>query len=101
MKVIWSPFATDRAVEVARFLFLNNSEGAFNWINRLFEATDDLERFPEMGRMVPEVGRKDIRELIWRGYRIIYQVKTEEVVVHNLRHSRQRWEGLELPEAEG
>jgi plasmid stabilization system protein ParE len=97
MKVVWSPLATDRAVEIAQFIFQGDSNAAFDWINRLFDATDDLARFPEMGRMVPEMGRKEIRELIWRGYRIIYQLKAEEVVVHTLRHGRQPWEELELP----
>ncbi|WP_299426536.1 type II toxin-antitoxin system RelE/ParE family toxin [uncultured Meiothermus sp.] len=90
MKVVWSPLATDRAVEIAQFIFQGDSNAAFDWINRLFDATDDLARFPEMGR-------KEIRELIWRGYRIIYQLKAEEVVVHTLRHGRQPWEELELP----
>ncbi len=75
MKVVWSPLATDRAVEIAQFIFRGDSKAAFDWINRLFDATDDLARFPEMGRMVPEVGRKDIRELIWHGYRVIYHTE--------------------------
>lgn len=50
-----------------------------------------LEQFPEMGRMVPEVGRKDFRELIWKGYRVMYRLKPDEVVVHIIRHGRQEW----------
>ena len=29
---------------------------------------------PRCGRVVPEIGSSDIRELIFRGYRIVYRV---------------------------
>jgi len=35
---------------------------------RLYEATSRLEAFPLSGRIVPELGRKDIRELIVGDY---------------------------------
>ena len=44
-----------------------------------------------MGRMVPEAGyRDDVRELIVQGYRIVYWIQTEDLiiltVVHGSRH---------------
>ena len=41
---------------------------------RLYEATSRLEGFPLSGRIVLELGRKDIRELIVGDYRIVYRV---------------------------
>ena len=40
-----------------------------------------LEAQPLLGRVVPEADRPDIRELLHKKYRIIYQVATAERVV--------------------
>ena len=48
---------------------------------RLFEATLRLEQFPRSGRMIPEVGREDYRELIVGEYRIVYRLDGEAAVL--------------------
>jgi plasmid stabilization system protein ParE len=47
---------------------------------RLFDATARIEAFPYAGRVVPEVGRGDLREIIVGEYRIVYRL-AEEVAV--------------------
>ncbi|HET6567894.1 MAG TPA: type II toxin-antitoxin system RelE/ParE family toxin [Rhodothermales bacterium] len=42
--------------------------------DRLLGATHRLETFPLSGRIVPEIGDGAVREVIHRGYRIIYVV---------------------------
>ena len=42
-----------------------------------------------MGRIVPETNRKDIRELLFKNYRIIYRVGTDHVSILTIRHGRQ------------
>lgn len=39
-----------------------------------------------MGRKVPESGQKDIRELIFQGYRIVYRLKPDCVQVLTVVH---------------
>ena len=34
-----------------------------------------------MGRVVPEYSRDDIRELIFRQYRIVYQLKDDDILI--------------------
>jgi addiction module RelE/StbE family toxin len=61
-------------------------------VQEILEQADQLENFPQMGRIVPEIGEEDIRELIYRDYRIIYIVDTEDeqvdvlTVVHSSQH---------------
>ena len=52
-----------------------------------------LERFPRMGRVVPEIGDEAIREVIYRNYRIVYVVDRddEEVEVLTIFHSSQQF----------
>jgi toxin ParE1/3/4 len=50
-------------------------------VERLVDATDRIEVFPMSGRMVPEVGRTDVRELIVGDYRIVYRLEGELAVL--------------------
>ena len=48
------------------------------FVEGAFEATARLGDFPRMGRIVPEIGDPDLRELIYRQYRIVYFVDAED-----------------------
>ena len=48
---------------------------------RLFDATQRLQVFPLSGRVVPELGRDDVREIILGEYRIVYCFKGDTAVV--------------------
>jgi plasmid stabilization system protein ParE len=37
-----------------------------------------LERFPRMGRIVPEIGDEAIREVLYRNHRIVYVVDRDD-----------------------
>ena len=41
------------------------------------------------GRIVPEIHREDIRELIYGNYRIIYRLETKKVAILTVRHGKQ------------
>jgi addiction module RelE/StbE family toxin len=48
---------------------------------RLYDATSRLESFPLSGRIVPELGREDVRELIVGDYRLVYRIDGELAVL--------------------
>lgn len=54
-----------------------------------------LENLPQMGRVVPEIGRPDIRELLYRQYRIVYQIVSPANVAVLLIHNSARPLSLE------
>jgi plasmid stabilization system protein ParE len=66
---------TDQAVEDLRSirLFIERDSPRYGRLvaERLYEATSQIELFPYSGRMVPELGREDIRELIVGDYHIV------------------------------
>ena len=43
----------------------------------LISETDRLQEFPNFGRIVPEYRSDDIREILFRPYRIVYRVAHE------------------------
>ena len=89
MKVIWSPLAIDRASEIAEYISLDNPTAANKWIDNIFEKVLILKSSPKMGRKVPEINRKEIREIIFGNYRIIYRIERLNISILTIRHTKQ------------
>jgi toxin ParE1/3/4 len=89
MIILWSPLAIDRVTEIAEYIAVDNPGAAENWVDTVFEKVENLKSFPESGRIVPETGNENIRELIYGNYRIIYRVEEERLSVLTVRHGKQ------------
>lgn len=53
---------------------------------------------PELGRVVPEIGNVQFRELIYSQYRIVYRIEKKRISILTVRHGRQE---LPIEEIEG
>ena len=89
MKIIWSPLAIDRTSEIAEYIALDKPAAADNWINTLFSKVGQLMLSPKSGRVVPEIGDEQFRELIYSNYRILYRIEKKQVSILTVRHGRQ------------
>ena len=89
MKIIWSPLAIDRASEIAEYIALDKPSAADKWITTLFSKVEQLVSAPKIGRVVPEIGDEQFRELIYGNYRIIYRVEKRQVSILTIRHGKQ------------
>ena len=87
-KVNWTFQALEDVNDIAEYLAQNSSRYAYHIIELIFEKTELLKSFPELGRIVPESNIKSIRELIVKKYRIIYSISTKkEIDILTVRHS--------------
>ena len=98
MKVIWSPLAIRRSYEAADYIARDKPEAALRWLDGLFASTDRLVKFPESGRMVPEIGLPEYREIIYGSHRVIYRIEPAAVWVLTVRHSKQLFDATEITE---
>lgn len=88
MQVIWSPAALREILHIYNYIARFNPTAAANLADRLFEAGDSLETFPDGGRPVP--GTK-LRELtVVYPYIIRYRVAPEQVRILRVRHGARR-----------
>jgi addiction module RelE/StbE family toxin len=55
-------------------------------VERLIASLDQVSQFPEIGRVVPEYQRPDIRELILGSYRVVYRLQTGAAEVLTVFH---------------
>ena len=89
MKIIWAPLAIDRTAEIAEYISRDNPVAPSKWIDNLFKKAEILKSAPEIGRIVPEIERKEIRELIFGNYRIIYRLEKTMISILTVRHGKQ------------
>ncbi len=57
--------------------------------------TDQISLFPESGRVVPELGQHEVREVFHGDYRIIYGVRNNNVRILRVLHGASEFPGLE------
>ncbi len=76
-KLIWSPAARDDLHDIVVFIARDNPNRAMSFGYELISETDRLQEFPNFGRIVPEYRSDDIREILFRPYRIVYRVDHE------------------------
>jgi toxin ParE1/3/4 len=89
MKIVWSPLALNRVNEIADFISQDDVEAARVWVIDIFGIVERLQNFPESGRIVPEIKRSNIRELIFKNYRVVYKVGHKHISVLTVRHTKQ------------
>lgn len=86
MIVLWSEQSLARVQEIAGHIALENRDASERWVIELFDAVERLVAFPESGRVVPELGSRDTREIILGSYRVFYRV-SESVEILTVRHA--------------
>lgn len=89
MKIVWSPKARVRALAAVEYIANERPAVALRWLDALVDRIELLKELPEQGRIVPEWGDPQIREVIHSPYRIIYEVFPDRVEVLTLSHDRQ------------
>ena len=80
-KVILSPKAIRDLQAIVRYIAPDSPQNARRFGLTLIEKTKILRAFPEIGRVVPEFDDPNIREIIFRSYRIVYRVNHEQKAV--------------------
>lgn len=80
MKVTWSLEAGENLVDIEGFIARDSIERAVQFVDALIDHAEAiLSDNPRSGRTVPEIGHPDIRELIYRGYRIVYRLNGDRI----------------------
>lgn len=87
-EVVFAPRAERDLQSLTRFIALRSSpEIAGRFGNQLIDRALTLASLPERGRMVPELGLPEIREIIFKSYRIVYRLRPGRVEVIRFWHA--------------
>lgn len=83
----WSPQAADDLVAIRDFIARDSDHYAKLVVQRIVASVDGLAESPQMGRIVPELRKPEIRELIVGAYRVVYQYRQGIVEISTIFHS--------------
>jgi len=82
--------------EYGEFIAQDNIEAAEKWIAEIIEKVERIIDFPDQGRVVPEDGRTNVREIFYKSHRIIYRITSKHILVLTIRHKKQLLDVKEL-----
>lgn len=97
MKVSWSASARADVRGIRRYIAQDSPFYARQFCERLIAAVEKLVEHPRLGRLVPEAegAGAEVRELVFRDYRILYLVTDEPVQILAVIHGARDLLGLE------
>lgn len=79
-EIVWSPRAIKDIDEIANYISKDSLQYAKAQTRLFFSTAEALEKHPYRGRVVPELGIANIRQLLCGHYRIIYEVFTNDKI---------------------
>jgi toxin ParE1/3/4 len=84
--VVWTESAFQALDDVVAYVSLDSEQKARSLLIQTLDLAQSLETFSERGRVVPEIGESDIRELLVFDYRLQYRVSDTHVVLLAFLH---------------
>lgn len=94
MKADFSPTAVADLEEIALHIGRDNPHAAEAWVDKLVDRAENAAHQPRAGRVVPEVGSPDVREVFLRTYRIVYQIELDRILVLTILEGHRRLRAL-------
>lgn len=87
VKVVWTDQAIQDLNDIGEYIANDSERYAREVIQALFESVYLLESHPKAGRIVPEYGLHQLRELIRGSYRVVYRIadkyRIDIITVHH------------------
>ena len=87
--ILWSERARLDLLEIGDFIARDKPQAAATWVEKILHAVQRTALFPASGRIVPEIDRSDIREVILENYRIVYQLGETTIIILTVSESHR------------
>lgn len=88
VQIEWTDEAEDDLDNILNYISKSSPQYAKTFFENVYDAVENLRRFPKMGRKVPESDILINREIILQNYRIIYRYfeETEKIIIKMIIH---------------
>ena len=88
-KIKWSYEAIEDVESIAQYISRDSQFYAQATVSKIIDFSRSVAKFPQMGRIVPEVNNKRIRERLVYSYRLIYKVERHYVLIIAVIHDKR------------
>jgi len=90
VEIKWTENALKELDYIALYISKDSPKYAQILVNQVFEMVNHLKEFPKFGRKVPEYNNPNLREIIYKNYRIVYLIKTKHIEIISIIHGSRR-----------
>ena len=87
VRLNWLSSSKFNLIQIYNYIYEDSAYYAVKTVNGILKLADNLKFSPYMGRKVPEYNLNELRELIYKLYRIIYEVQGNRVFIRRIWHS--------------
>jgi len=87
MKIFWTESAVADLTSIRDGIARDSEYYASEFVNKIIETVENLVEFPMKGRSVPEAYQKDVREIVFHNYRIMYRVEESRIIILTILYS--------------
>ena len=82
--VIWTDNAISHITGFIDEARIDTEKNVKNYINKLVDYTETLEKMPKIGKKI----NYEIRQIIYKKHKIIYNIRAEDIVILAVIHTR-------------
>lgn len=86
-KIIWLEYAEDDLNQIYNYILADSLYYATKTATEIINKIDYIFNFPYMGRKVQLYNVDNIREVIYKSYKIIYEINSNIIYIHRIFHS--------------
>ena len=91
MVIIWSTAAREDLHLIHQYIAHDSKRYATRVVEDIVNKVGILPELPHVGKMVPEIGEKNVREISMYSYRIMYELMADTIYIHGIFHKRQHF----------
>ncbi len=88
--IAWSPEALEDVEAIADYIARDSVFYAAAIVEQIINTTRTLPDFPKIGRRVPELNNETIRERFVYSYRLIYQLRPDDILIIAVIHGKRQ-----------
>jgi len=90
-RVAWTESAWQELEAAAEFIERDSPHFASALIHEAQLASQSLKKFPQRGRIVPELRDASVREIFVKRYRLIYEIGSNRVMILSFLHGARQF----------
>ncbi|WP_296000476.1 type II toxin-antitoxin system RelE/ParE family toxin [Rugamonas sp.] len=88
-RIVWSSEALNDVDAIAQYIARRSTANAAKVVKKILSIASDLDRFPHLGIVVPDLNNPLIRQRSIFHYRLIYRVEISEIIILAVIHGRR------------
>lgn len=97
LRIVWTETAIKDLEDIIEYISVDSIDVAIEKYNVIKNATNDLKKYPEKGRIIPELETNNIRkykEIIVKPWRIMYKREQKNVYIMAIIDGRRNIEDI-------